>query len=170
LSRTIARTEKNKRFASAVPALLLSVVVFIMAIAGTATAAKLITGKDIKNGTVTTQDVKNGSLAEKDLKSKVKLNAAVAGYEVRQSPPRSRAMAKGLPSWPAPPARSPSEAAATGTTRSFDNTIQESSPQRVIGDFFAPAEPGFADGWKVTGKHNGLDPADLTAWVCVDRS
>lgn len=36
-----------------------------------ATAAALITGKDIKNGTVTTKDVRNGSLTAKDLRAGV---------------------------------------------------------------------------------------------------
>jgi hypothetical protein len=56
-------------------------------------------------------------------------------------------------------------------TTEFSNVIQESAPQKVIGDFFAPATPTHADAWRVTGEHNGLDPADLTAWViCVDPS
>ena len=54
-------------------------------------------------------------------------------------------------------------------TTEFDATIQESKPQKVIGDFFAPADPDFADAWAVTGSHNGLDPVDLSAYViCVD--
>ena len=36
-----------------------------------ATAAALITGKDIKNGTVTTRDVRDGSLSAKDLRAGV---------------------------------------------------------------------------------------------------
>ncbi len=52
-----------------VPAALLAVVVLIVAMAGTATAAMLITGKDIKNDTVTTYDIKNGSLKGVDVKN-----------------------------------------------------------------------------------------------------
>ncbi len=50
------------------PALLLAVAVLLVAVAGTATAAKLITGKDVKNGTLTGLDVKNGSLGSADVK------------------------------------------------------------------------------------------------------
>ncbi len=82
----------------ALPALLLTAVVLAVAFAGGATAAGLITGKEIKNNTVTTQDVKNsslkgadvknGSLGEADLngKTKGKLNApSVKGYEVKST-------------------------------------------------------------------------------------
>jgi hypothetical protein len=41
---------------------------FVVAFAGTATAAKLITGKDIKNGTVTTEDLRNGTVKSADLR------------------------------------------------------------------------------------------------------
>jgi hypothetical protein len=40
----------------------------VLVTAGSATAAGLITGKDIKNGSVTSKDVKNGSLVLKDFK------------------------------------------------------------------------------------------------------
>jgi hypothetical protein len=48
------------------PAVLLAVVVLV-ALAGTATAAKLITSKQIKNNTVATVDIKNGTVKTKDL-------------------------------------------------------------------------------------------------------
>ena len=52
-----------------VPAALLAVIVLIVAVAGTATAAKLITGKGIKNNTVTSQDIKDNSLKSRDVKN-----------------------------------------------------------------------------------------------------
>lgn len=51
------------------PALLLTAAVSTVSVAGTATAAKMITGKDIKNGTITSIDVRNGSLARADLRA-----------------------------------------------------------------------------------------------------
>lgn len=47
---------------------ILSVAVLFVGLAGTATAAKLLTGKDIKNGSITGKDVKNGSITGKDIK------------------------------------------------------------------------------------------------------
>ena len=51
----------------ALPAAILAAVVLLVAMAGGATAAKLITGKQIKNGTITTLDVKNGTVRFADL-------------------------------------------------------------------------------------------------------
>jgi len=62
MSRTLARSGRT------IPAALLAVVVLVVALAGTATAAKLITGKNIKDNTVTTKDVRNGSLKAADVK------------------------------------------------------------------------------------------------------
>ena len=52
--------------------------------AGTATAAKLITGKDVKNNSLTGKDIKNRSLGLKDLNGKVK--AAMGGGEAVPGP------------------------------------------------------------------------------------
>ncbi|MDQ4055248.1 MAG: hypothetical protein M3237_21480 [Actinomycetota bacterium] len=62
MSRTLGRTGHT------IPAALLAVVVLVVALAGSATAAKLITGKDIKNNTVTTKDITNSSLKGADVK------------------------------------------------------------------------------------------------------
>jgi type VI protein secretion system component Hcp len=51
------------------PALILAFVALCLALSGTAMAAHaLITGKDIKDGSITSADVKNGSLMAKDFK------------------------------------------------------------------------------------------------------
>ncbi len=175
--RTIARTEKNKRTAAAVPALLLSVVVLIMAIAGTATAAKLITGKDIANGTVSSKDVKDGSLGEKDLKGKVKakLNApAVSGYEVVSETTLIGSGSQDTAFAPCSAGKVVVSAGYTWSNDQQDNAVYSSVPQKVIrGDalLYAPADPGFADGWKLEVENFGLDPQDLTLTViCVDPS
>ena len=174
----------NSTTRRALPALLLTAIVLAVAFAGGAAAAKLITGKDIKNNSVTTRDIKtntlkstdikNGNVAEADLSAaaKAKLNAPnVAGYEVKSQKmvvgtagqetvfvacTKGKVAIGGVGTW--------------GTTE-FDAVIQESAPQKVIGDFFAPADPNFADAWRITGQHNGLDATDLTAYViCVDPS
>jgi hypothetical protein len=168
----------------ALPALLLTAVVLAVAFAGGATAANLITGKQIKNNTVTTQDiknaslkgadVKNGSLGEADLTAaaKGKLNApSVAGYEVRSSTVEVGTAGQETVFVACTPGKIALSGGGSWETTEFDAVIQESAPQKVIGDFFAPAKPNHADAWRITGGHNGLDAADLTAWViCVDPS
>jgi hypothetical protein len=165
-------TRRNTRF---VPALLLALAVLVVGIAGTATAAKLITSKQIQNETIKSKDVKNNSLKEADLKPKVKakLNApSVKGYQVVTETievptasqdtvyvacPLGKVVMSGGSMWESP--------------EIDDTSIVSSLPQRVIrGDalLFADPEPGFADGWKVEGRHNGLGAQDLTAYaICV---
>ena len=47
-------------------------VVLVVLMASSATAALVITGKDIKNNSVTTKDIKDGSLKSADLNAKTK--------------------------------------------------------------------------------------------------
>jgi hypothetical protein len=49
------------------PGVILGIIAVILAVAGTATAASLITGANVKDGSLTGADVKNGSLTSKDL-------------------------------------------------------------------------------------------------------
>lgn len=49
--------------------MLVALFAVVLACAGTATAAKLLTGKDIKNSSLTGADVKNSSLTGKDIKN-----------------------------------------------------------------------------------------------------
>ncbi len=53
-----------------IPTIVLAVVALVIGVSSGAVAAKLITGKDIKDGTVTSADIKNGTLVTKDLKHK----------------------------------------------------------------------------------------------------
>jgi hypothetical protein len=49
------------------PGVILGIIAVILAVAGTATAASLITGANVKDSSLTGADVKNGSLTSKDL-------------------------------------------------------------------------------------------------------
>jgi hypothetical protein len=51
-------------------AALVAIVAVVIAAAGTATAATLITGADVKNGSLTGADVKNGSLSGSDVRNR----------------------------------------------------------------------------------------------------
>jgi hypothetical protein len=54
------------------PALVVSVLALVLALAGGATAATLITGAQIKNGSITGRDVKDKSLTAKDFKGSLR--------------------------------------------------------------------------------------------------
>jgi hypothetical protein len=178
----------------ALPALLLSAVVLAVAFAGGATAAKMITGKQIKNNTVTTKDIKNkslkgldvkdgsltgadvkdGSLAEADLNAaaKSKLNApSVAGYEVVQVSEEIESDGEATVYVACTTGKVAVGGGGIWEDLTVTTAIEGSKPMKVIGDFFAEPDAGFADAWGISGKHNGLNPQDLTAFViCVSPS
>jgi len=52
------------------PAIVVAIVALFVAFSGTATAALVTTGKDIKNGTITGKDVKNRTLGTRELSKK----------------------------------------------------------------------------------------------------
>ncbi|WP_372727631.1 hypothetical protein [Nocardioides sp.] len=60
------------------PSIIISVLALIVACSGTAVAAGLITGRDIKNNSVTSKDIKNNNLTGKDVK-----NSSLTGKDVR---------------------------------------------------------------------------------------
>ena len=59
---------------------MLAVVALVIGVSSGAVAAKLITGADVKNGSLTTKDIKNGTLTTKDIKK-----AGVAGDRLKKS-------------------------------------------------------------------------------------
>ena len=157
-----------------VPALVLALAVLVVGLAGGATAAKLITGAQIKDATITSKDVKDGTLAQKDLKKgvKAKLNApSVKGYEVV-----TETVLVGSGSQDTVFVACPAGKVVLSGGGQFEDTesateIVSSAPQFVIrGDalLFDDPKPGFADGWKLEAKHNSLNPNNLTAYaICV---
>lgn len=179
-------------------ALLATATLVVVASAGSATAGALITGQDVKNGSLTGKDVKasslkakhvkdssltgkdvkNGSLGAADLTGAVqtKLNApAVAGYEVRSGSTLIESDGEGFAQ-----VGCTGDKVAVGGGGYFADadvtttSIEASRPMKMLaGDdqLFTDAEPGFANGWRVDGKHGGLDPQNLTAYViCIDPS
>lgn len=173
------------RTARLAPALVLSVAVIGSASAGSAVAAKMITGKDIKNGSVASVDVRNKTIVGKDVKTgaltegtlaagvRGKLNKPnVVGYRVVSSTTDIPTAGQGqaIAFCPA------GTIAVTGGARWEDGVtetgaiLQESYPGKAIGEFFAPLETGdVATAWKVSGEHNNLETVGLTAYVvCVD--
>ncbi len=167
-------TTTRRRITTSVPALLLALAVVLVGLAGTATAAKLITGKQVKNESLTHKDVKNGSLKEADLKPKVKakLNApSVKGFEVV-----TETILVGSGGQETVFVACPFGKVVMSGGGQFEDTtsateIVSSAPQFVVrGDslLFDDPKPGFADGWKLEAKHNSLNPNTLTAYaICV---
>src|SRR5262245_7159639 len=51
-----------------IPTIVLAVVALVVGVSSGAVAGKLITGADVKNGSLTGKDIKNGSLTSKDIK------------------------------------------------------------------------------------------------------
>ncbi len=79
---------------------LIAIFALVMATAGTATAASLITGKQILNGTITSADIKNGSvLGAKEL-SAVACSSLVVRVVAFAPPPAARPSAAVRPSQP----------------------------------------------------------------------
>lgn len=58
----------------------------VIGVAGTATSAKLITGKDIKDGTITAKDIKPGAIGEKQLSESVKSKLEITVTQGVQGP------------------------------------------------------------------------------------
>lgn len=167
-------TTTTRKLGRSVPAIVLALAVLVVGLAGTATAAKLITGKQIKNSSVTAADIKNGTLGEADLNKKVKdkLNApAVKGYEVVTQSESIPTAGQGTVNVACTAGKVAVAGGGTWDDSTVSNEIVASSPRFVIrGDalLFDEPKPGFADGWMVEGRHNGLDPHTLTAYVvCV---
>ena len=154
-----------------VPVLVLALAVLVVGLAGGATAAKLITGKQIKDATITSKDVKDGTLAQKDLKKgvKAKLNApSVKGYEVVTETVLVGSGSQELLFVACPAGKIATGGGGQWADTSVETVTISSAPQKVIrGDslLFADPDPGFADGWKLEARHNGLDPQNLTAYV-----
>lgn len=165
---------KTRRNTLAVPALFLALAVLIVGVAGTATAAKLITGKQIKDNTVTTKDIKNGTLKPKDMNKtvKAKLNApSVKGYQVVTATELVESAGQHTVYVACPVGKVVMSGGGQFANTETDTQIISSAPQTVIrGDslLFDDPQPGLADGWKLEAKHNGLDPQNLTAYaICV---
>lgn len=156
---------------STIPALLIAAVLLLVGLAGTATAAKLITGKQIKNNTVTTQDIKNGTLSQKDLNGAVKgkLNKpAVVGYEVVTETVSVPTAGQSTVFVACSAGKLAVGGGADWASTETSQVIVESAPQKQIGEFFDAPGSDPATAWKVTGEHNSLDATDLHAYViCV---
>ena len=169
---------------SKLPLLLIAAVLLVVGLAGTAVAAKLITGKDIKNNTVTTQDIKNGSLTGGDVKNgslgetklatgvKAKLNEpAVTGYEVVTDSVVIETAGQGTLFIACSAGKVALSGGADWASTDHSQVIVESAPQKQIGEFFAAPGADVATAWKLTGEHTALDPVAFSGYVvCVDPS
>jgi hypothetical protein len=67
----VGQKSKRRRLRAPSPAMMVALIALFVALGGTAGAAILITGKQIKNGSVTGVDIKNKSLTPKDFRGSV---------------------------------------------------------------------------------------------------
>ena len=116
-----------------------------------ATAASLITGRQVKDGTLTGKDIKNGSIASKDLAPSARGSMGPAGSPGAQGPagPMGPRGDKGVPG-PAAPAPEARQAFITADTTRLETAAVCPVGETVIGG-----------GYRVTTS-NGNVPADST--------
>jgi hypothetical protein len=176
-------------------ALIAAAVLLVVAMAGSATAAALITGKDVKNGSLTGKDLKNGSVGATDVKNNLtgsdlkdgsvaeadlaggvsaKLNAPnVAGYEIVTATQLVESDSEGT-AYVACTAGKRAVGGGGDFEDDITSAIRGTTPARAIrGDsiLFADATATFADAWAVTGYNGAIELRQLTAYViCVDPS
>jgi hypothetical protein len=165
---------------------LLATVVFVLALGGTASAAKLITGKHVKNGSLTSLDLGDASVEGKDLTDESLTQADFAepvvgspgtvGPEGQTGPrgPRGVPGASGLvyvttPFTVAKGAEATSTADCPGNTRVLGGGFSSSfwASFKVLGS--APDIQGGS--WVVTTKNGSSQALPAFAWaVCAFTS
>lgn len=187
MNRTIART---------LSFLGLAIAVFVVGMAGSATAAKLITGKDIKNNSVASADIKNSTVKAKDVKDgaltgkdvkaatidetrlaadvRTKLNAAALhGYEVVSD---STTVSAGT--FDTVYAHCPEGKVAVGGSAEFATpatnlVVTGSGPREYLepSALYAPATVDHADAWAATVDNPTINLENVTvAVLCADPS
>lgn len=130
------------------PSTWLSLIALVFALGGTAFAATLITGKQVKNSSLTGADVKNSSLTGADVK-----NGSLTKSDIKGGIPAGKTGSAGSPGAPGAPGapgskgdRGPSDA-----FHAFSNTIV-TSPSATTGYFTVLTLPALPPGsYAITG-------------------
>jgi hypothetical protein len=99
-----------------------STLALVVALGGTSYAAVIVTGADIKDGTVSTKDVKDGTLKPRDLSAKTK--AAMKGDTGPAGPMG--------PMGPAGPPGAPAQSSHALSILSHPQTLMEDIPKKVL--------------------------------------
>ncbi len=171
------------------PIVLLSAVLLVIGTAGGAVAAKLITGKDVKDSSLTGKDIKNGSLGAKELstsaKASLKGNAGAAGapgisgYQVVGVASASIVDGGNSPVVRAycPLGKKAIGGGASWSTLNASSVIANSGPFKANyladGTPFSrsPATSTDASGWEANGRNNLGAPMSLFVFVtCANVS
>lgn len=183
----MSRIHQHATFANVV-----SVLALFVALGGTATATLLITGKNVKNGSLTGADVKNSSLTSVDVKD---ASLLARDFKTGQLPagaqgPQGVAGPKGDPGATRLVVRTssghgvqrtdcqPGEVATGGGGHSPDGYVIASGPTGHPTAFWSPNGPPAAyaasTSWEAralkvnvsdTGTITSVDDADVTTWV-----
>lgn len=151
----------NPRKLLPTPSMLVAFVALLVALGGTATAAVVITSKNIKNGSVTSADIKNSTVASKDIK-----NGTVASTDVKDGSLVAKDFKSGaLPGGAAGPAGPAGPAGATGAKGSDGAKGADGAPGLSALTGTAPAGTvmrglfGFSDHATTT---NDVDRSSIT--------
>jgi hypothetical protein len=161
--------------------------VLALCLTGGATAAKKLTGEDIRNGTITGADIKKGSINENRLAEalRTKLNTTVSGSPGAPGPqgPAGPQGAKGAtgpegdtgpegPKGDTGPQGLQGEPGADGVSGyEVFTSVQDFGPGGIGGAWCGAPEANPTDeGWRVIGGGAQLTPADVDAGVAVVSS
>jgi hypothetical protein len=140
------------------PTALIACLALVLVTAGTAGAAAMISGKQVKDGSLTGRDVKDRSLTAADFSGSVAGASGVSGWEHRIQ--RQDIPANTYRSW---------EVRCTGTKRALGGGVSGSGRFTLEINESAPA--GEATGWAATATNEGGVPYSAYVWViCADVS
>jgi hypothetical protein len=151
------------RIPRTLPVVLVAAVILALSLSGGAMAAKLITGKQIKDNSVTTADIKNGSLKSLDLSA-----ATIAELQNGATGPQGPAGADGAtgPAGPQGPAGAAGAAGAPGSARAYAHVSANGTVDRQSGGLTAASpNPG-----TLCVTVPGLDPSSTSFVVSPDYS
>lgn len=165
---------------------LLAAAVFLLALGSTATAAKLITGKQVKNGSITSVDLRDGSVTGQDLTDRSLTRDDLAELVVGPAGPvgdpgaRGDEGPRGFPgesrlTYVVTPGVVPTNGRLTwvatcpSDTRVVGGGLSSGSPSRLLMKTSAPETDGTS--WVVTAESSFSAPVTAYAWAtCVATS
>jgi hypothetical protein len=143
------------------PATVISLVALFVALGGTSYAALVITGKNIKNGSITGKDVKNSTLTGKKIK-----NRSLTGSDVKTGSLTGKQIAESKLGKVPSAAKADSATTATTATTATNATQLGGQPASAFGksDRWALIQ-GTAAGATILAQSGGMSAARIAAGV-----
>jgi hypothetical protein len=143
------------------PSLIVSLVALFVALGGTASAAFLITGRNVKDKSLTGRDIKNGSIFAREIHRGVLTGRQVHNHSL--TPKDFRGSVRG-PAGPPGTARAFGYVAANGTLNPFisRNIVRLSHPAKGLYCFYLGFQPLNAVASLSSGGSAGVDAVKTT--------